>query len=136
MKHTNRIFAVNIITNSYILLSYELHNNNELNWQCTKNQIITRSSINQSFAYITSCMCHRHMYSYFSLPNIMIENIFVRVNIKFTTTVPLQIFLFDSYHWYAIFASLNTTTYISASKQMTTSQTEQQDTINYASTGL
>ena len=66
----------------------------------------------------------------------MIENIFVRVNIKFTTTVPLQKFLLDSYGWYAIFAPRNTKPYICTSKQMTTSQTEQQDTINYASTGL
>ena len=66
----------------------------------------------------------------------MIENIFVRVNIKFTAIVPLQTFLLDSYGWYAIFAPRNTKPYISASKQMTILQTEQQDTINYASTGL
>ena len=95
------------------------------------------SFLDQSeYSYIASCMCHWHMYSYFSLPNIMIENMFVRVNIKFTATVPLQIFLLDSYGWYAIFAPRNTKPYISASKQMTILQTEQQDTINYASTGL
>ena len=77
-----------------------------------------------------------HVFIILSSKNIMIENIFVRVNIKFTATVPLQIFLLDSYGWYAIFAPLNTTPYICTSKQMPKSQSEQQDTINYASTGL
>ena len=98
--------------------------------------MITRSSINQSIrtSYL-ACVIGTCIHI-FLFQNIMIENIFVRVNIKFTATVPLQIFLLDSYGWYAIFVPLNTTPYICASKQMTTSQTEQQDTINYASTGL
>ena len=70
-----------------------------------------------------------HVFIFFSSKNIMIENIFVRVNIKFTATVPLQIFLLDSYGLHAIFAPRNTKLYIRASKQMTILQTEQRDTI-------